>query len=133
MKPTFETIGQIRQGNSLYAYENSSAFDVARELLHSGFTGMPVVDRNDRVVGVVSEYDLLRALRGRTSLTEVSVKEIMTPCPIVVEETTSLEEASKIMVDSHLPRLPVVKDKVLVGTVTRHDIIRAWVGMTVGL
>jgi len=133
MKPKFETVGQIRQGNPLFAYEDSSVFDVATDLLHSRFTGMPVVDADRHVLGVVSEQDILRALRGPRSLEEITVKEIMTKSPIVVQEKTTLEEASKIMEDGHLHRLPVVEDRVLVGTLTRHDLIRAWLGLSVEL
>jgi len=131
MKPRFETVGQIKMGNPFVAHEHTSASDLASEFLHSRHTGMPVVDRNDRVIGVVSEQDLLRALRGPRRLEEIEAKEIMTSSPIVVEETTTLEEASKIMEDAHVHRLPVVKDGVLLGTIDRHDLLRAWLGMSV--
>ncbi len=133
MKSKFETVGEIKQGNTLFVYEHTSAFEAASELLHSSHGGMPVVDKNNRIVGVVSEEDLLRALRGLGSFDEMKVNEIMTQPPIVIEESASLEEASKIMEDSHIHRLPVVKNGTLAGTVTRHDLLRAWLGTGVGL
>ncbi|HET6371241.1 MAG TPA: CBS domain-containing protein [Nitrospiria bacterium] len=133
MKPKFDTIGQIKQGNPRSAHEHTSAFEVATELLHSRYSGMPVVDKNNRVIGVVSEQDLLRALREPRSFEEIKVNDIMTQSPVVIEEKTTLEEASKIMEDSHIHRLPVVKDGVLVGTVNRHDLLRAWLGMSAEL
>lgn len=131
MKPKFETVGQIKKGNTLFAYEDTPISKIAEDLAHSRWTGMPVVDRKDRVIGMVSEQDLLRALRGTRRLEEIKVKEIMTRSPIVINEETTLEEASKIMEEAHIHRLPVVKDGVLVGTVTRHDLLRAWIGMSV--
>ena len=108
------------------------AIDVALEMLHSPrYTGMPVLNANHQVVGIVSEQDFLRALRDQRSLEDITVKEIMTPSPIVIDEATTLEKASKIMEDAHIPRLPVIKGDVLVGTVTRHDLLRAWLGMDV--
>jgi CBS domain-containing protein len=133
MKPKFQTVGDIRQGNAFFAHEHTSAFEVASELLHSQYSGMPVVDESDRVIGVVSEVDILRALRGSRPLEELKVTEIMTRSPVVIEEKTTLEEASKIMEDAHIHRLPVVKDGTLVGTVNRHDLIRAWMGMSANL
>ena len=130
MIPKFETVGDIRMGNPFYARESTSAFEVASELLHSRYGGMPVVDRNNRVIGVVGEADLLRALRGPRRLEEIKVGEIMTRPPVAVEEKTTLEEASRIMENSHIHRLPVVKEGVLVGTVNRHDLLRAWLGMS---
>jgi CBS domain-containing protein len=131
MKPKFETVGDIKLGNSLFSYEDTTATQIAEELLHSRWTGLPVIDRNSRVVGVVSEQDLLRALRGDRPLEEVQAREIMNRPPIVVNEETTLEEASKIMEKAHIHRLPVVRNDTLIGTVTRHDLLRAWIGTTV--
>src|SRR5579872_1935149 len=61
MKPKFKTVGQIRKGNALFTYENHSAFDSVMELLHSRYTGMPVLNETHQVVGVISETDLIRA------------------------------------------------------------------------
>jgi CBS domain-containing protein len=131
MKPKFETVGEVKMGNTFLAYEDSTAYKVAEDLVHSRWSGMPVVDRGNRVIGIVSEQDLLRALRGTRRLEEIKVKEIMTRSPIVIKEDATLAEASKIMEDAHIHRLPVVKGGVLTGTVTRHDLLRAWLGMTV--
>jgi CBS domain-containing protein len=131
MKPKFETVGQIKKGNTLFTYADTPIVKVAEDLAHSRWTGMPVVDRENRVIGMVSEQDLLRAFREPRHLDEIKVKEIMTKPPIVIKEKTSLEEASKIMEDAHIHRLPVVKDGVLIGTVTRHDLLRAWLGMSI--
>ena len=131
MKPRFETIGEIKLGNPLFTYEDTPVSQIADELLHSRWTGMPVIDRNNRVIGIVSEQDLLRVLRKRNALDEVEAREIMTRSPIVITKEATLEEASKIMERAHIHRLPVVRDGVLVGTVTRHDLLRAWLGMSV--
>ena len=131
MKPKFETVGQIKLGNTLFTYEDTPVSKIADDLLHSRWTGMPVVDQKNRVIGVVSEQDHLRALRGTRPLEEIKTNEIMTRSPIVIKEKTTLEEASQIMEDAHVHRLPVVKDGVLIGTVTRHDLLRAWLGMSV--
>ena len=131
MKPKFETVGQIKKGNTLFTYEDTPISKVAEDLTHSRWSGMPVIDRKNRGIGMVSEQDLLRALRGSGRMEEINVKEIMTKPAIVVKENTTLEEASKIMEDAHIHRLPVVKDGILIGTVTRHDLLRAWLGMSV--
>lgn len=131
MKPQFKTIGQIKKGNLLSTDENSTAANIAQDFVHSRWTGMPVVDGKNHVVGMVSEQDLLGAARGPRRLEEIKVKEIMIRPPITIQEETTLEAASKIMEDAHVHRLPVVREGVLVGTVTRHDLLRAWLGMSV--
>ncbi|SRR5579884_1333260 len=133
MKPKFKTVGQIRKGNALFTYENHSAFDSVMELLHSRYTGMPVLNEMHQVVGVISETDLIRALQSNRPFEEIKVGEIMTRSPILIEEDTTLEKAAKIMEDANIPRLPVVRQGELLGTVTRHDLLRAWLGLPVEL
>jgi len=131
MRPKFQTVGEIKKGNMLYAREESSVFDVAVQLLDSHEGGMPVITADDRVVGFISEQDILQALRGSRRLEDILVKEIMNPIVVVAEEEATLEEASQAMEDLHIHRLPVVRGERLIGTITRHDLIRAWIGLNV--
>jgi len=123
--------------------------DVARILVQRGISGLPVVDADGRVVGVVSEADLLikeqgvgalnhrrgARIRGEsrtttTGLAKVNAKtagEAMTSPAITIEPEASLPAAAAIMVDRAINRLPVTKDGVLVGIVSRADLIRAYV------
>lgn len=131
MRPKYQTVGEIKKGNTLFTREGSSAFDVSSLLLDSHESGMPVVSEDDRVVGFISEQDILMALRGTRRLEEISVREIMNPVVVVAEEDATLEEASQAMEDLHIHRLPVVRGERLIGTITRNDLIRAWLGMNV--
>jgi CBS domain-containing protein len=115
----------------LFAKENSSVFDVAATLLDTDESGMPVIDHDDRVVGFISEQDILQALRGSGRLEDIAVKDIMNPLVVVAEEDATLEDVSRVMEDLRIHRLPVVDGTKLVGTVTRHDLIRAWLGANV--
>ena len=125
MKVKCQEVGQIRLEKPLFVREYDSAFDVAAELLDNGRTAIPVVSREGRVIGVISDQDLLRALPGPRRLEEIKAKEIMTRAPIVIEEETSLAEASKIFEDTHIRCLPVVREGILIGTITRQDLLRA--------
>ena len=129
MKPKFETVGQIRKGNTYIAYENQSAFDIAMELLGSHYTGMPVLDKEGRVIGVVTIQELIRALPGARKLEEIRVSEIMTRSPLVIDDDTTLEKAGQMLVEGTLPRLSVVHKGKLLGTITGHDLLRAWIGL----
>lgn len=131
MRPKYQTVGEIKKGNTLFTREGSSAFDVSSLLLDSHESGMPVVSEDDRVVGFISEQDILMALRGTRRLEEIAVREIMNPVVVVAEEGATLEEASQAMEDLHIHRLPVVRGERLIGTITRNDLIRAWLGMNV--
>jgi len=132
MKVKSQEIGQIRFAKPRFVREYESAFDIAAELLDSGHGMIPVVSREGRVVGMVSEQDILRLLPGPRRLEEIKAKEIMSRVPVVIEEETSLAEASRLLASLHLQRLPVVRDGILIGTITQHDLLRAQLGWGIG-
>ena len=123
--------------------------DVARILVQRGISGLPVVDAEGHVVGVVSEADLLikeqgqgalprrrgARIRGESKQTKSGLAKVhatiageaMTSPAVTIGPEASLPSAAAIMVDRAINRLPVVKDGVLVGIVSRADLVRAYV------
>ncbi len=132
MKVKAQEVGQIRFAKPRFVREYESAFDIAAELLDSGHGMIPVVSREGRVVGMVSEQEILRVLPGPRRLEEIKAKEIMSRVPVLFEEETSLFEASSVLERLHLQRLPVVRDGILIGTLTQHDLLRAQLGWGTG-
>ena len=114
---------------------------VATTLLGFGISGLPVCDHAGRVVGVVSESDVLfkevgsephgKALfpqRGRKGKEDArTAGEAMTAPAVVIESKCAVWEAARKMLEHHVNRLPVVDDGRLVGIVTRSDLVRAFV------
>ena len=97
------------------AKENTNAEQISSRLIAGEFNGVPVVDDNGSVVGVVTALDILKA------------RDIMTPNPSVVKRDTSIDEIISIMVQKEIVLVPVVEDdnnKKLVGVVARLDILR---------
>lgn len=131
MKVKSQEVGQIRLAKPRFVKEYESAFDIAAELLDSGHAAIPVVTREGRVIGMVNDLDLLRILPGPRRLEEIKAKEIMSRVPVIDEETP-LAEASKTMENLQLQRLPVVREGILIGTITRHDLLRARLGWGTG-
>jgi predicted transcriptional regulator len=129
MKPHFRTVGEVIITNTLFAMEDSPAYAVAMKLLSKSFQGLPVLDHSGKVVGKVTEIDLLKALKAGKDLQETKVKEIMAGAPPVIDTETLLEQAVEIMDRYHLIRLPVMKCDRYIGSVTRHDLLRAWLGV----
>lgn len=117
--------------------------DVAEILASQRISGLPVVDRQDRLVGVVSEGDILvkelgerrGGLLGRLGhrpsdlqkLGAHTAGEAMTAPAITVAEDAAVHEAASLMVERAVNRLPVVDvDGSLVGIVTRADLVRCF-------
>src|SRR6266404_3860958 len=124
----FRTVGEITITNTLSSKEDTIASAVAIKLLFTSFQAMPVLDYSGKVVGKVTEMDLLKALMIGKDLREIRVGEIMSPPPPVVASETPLEETIVIIDANRLTQMPVMKDGRFIGSVTRHDLLRAWLG-----
>jgi CBS domain-containing protein len=125
---------------------DTSLKEVARVLMELGISGLPVVD-GGKVVGVVSEADILvkeRAINPARhglvgmfhsegvdvgeKLRALTAGEAMTSPAITITPARPVSEAAGRMIDSRINRLPVVTDDgVLIGIVTRADLVRAFV------
>ncbi len=99
----------------------------------------PVVDQRGRLVGIVSERDLLQASPSdATSLSiwevnylisKITVDEVMTRKVITITEDTPLEEAARIMADHQIGGLPVVRASEVVGMITETDLFKIFLEM----
>jgi CBS domain-containing protein len=97
--------------------EDQSKQQAARLLSQHRISGLPVVNANQVVVGVVTEYDVI-GKEGQT------VGEIMTRGVISVTPDTELEEVSHLLVHERIKRLPVLDQGKLVGIISRADLVK---------
>ena len=97
-----------------------------------GVRHMPVV-RAGRLVGVVSERDLLRASLSsldprrqerRAFLEAIDISQVMSSPPVIVDSDAIVEEAARIMADNKIGCLPVMRGEALVGMLTETDLLR---------
>jgi acetoin utilization protein AcuB len=104
-----------------------------REKIHH----LPVVDDRGRLIGIVTERDLVYAAPSPATslsmyeinylLAKLTVAKVMTREVLTVTEQTPLEEAARLMADNDIGGLPVVQEKKPVGIVTESDIFRIFV------
>jgi CBS domain-containing protein len=106
---------------------------VAVELLSTHTPGAPVVDEEGEFIGFVSEFDVLRALEAKKDLNQLIAGDIMAKDRIAVTDDTSIEEAVKVMEEKRLLNLPVKRNGKVAYSVTRHDLLRAWIGLGVSI
>ena len=105
------------------AKKNTIGRDLAIKLLSGMYSGLPVVDDKGKVVGVVSEFDLLKAIKEGKKLEQVTAEDIMSKNPICVSENTPVEEIIDLMMKHNIIRVPVVRNDNLVGVISRCDIL----------
>jgi CBS domain-containing protein len=110
--------------------------EAAALMAEHGVSGLPVVDPESRVVGIVSEADLLpletspdpRAqatpLPPRTMPLPTRVADIMTAEVYAVDEDTDLGLVAQRMIEAGVKRFPVLRGDRLVGVISRHDLVK---------
>jgi CBS domain-containing protein len=91
---------------------------LAKILAKNHISGVPVVDKRGKVVGIVSERDLLD---GKGS----QAKSVMNKNVVGVAEDTSVQEIASLMATRHQKTLPVMRGRELAGIVSRSDVVRA--------
>lgn len=98
------------------------------------YPALPVVNEKDEVIGIVSEYDILDALKEGRTIHEFSAESIMScghaehdvcSTPMTVSPDTPIEDIVDIMYSQRFSILPVVDKKKLVGIISRKNIINA--------
>ncbi len=129
----FQTVGQLVGTNYLLYHARQDCMAIAVDLLSTHTSGAPVVDKKGKFIGFISEFDLLGALESGKELRKLKAEEIMNRRPIAVHESTTIGEAVRIMRDKHLLSLPVEKNGIVTYSVTGHDLLRAKIGLGVGI
>ncbi len=109
--------------------------DVIASMMIEGFGAVPVVDDQKRLIGIVSEYDLLVSLDRKQKWSEVTAQDVMARNPYSVRPEMEIGTLVHVLRASGLIRVPVVDahDK-LIGIVARRDVLRAYLsdGSTTG-
>jgi CBS domain-containing protein len=110
-------VKDVMTSNVITVKEDQTRQQAARLLAQHRISGMPVVNENAILVGIVSEYDII-GKEGKT------VGDIMSTGVISVGADTDLEEASHILVHQRIRRLPVVEEGKVIGIISRSDVVK---------
>ena len=99
--------------------------EVAERMVEEKKGGAVVVMDYGRMIGILTERDLLRAIAGRVHTSDARVREWMTEDPVTVPPETTLDEASQLMLDKNFRHLPVVEGGRIVGVVSLRRAVAA--------
>ena len=144
-------VNEIMTTEVITTRKDNTVEDVIKLLVEHNISGVPVVDDENYVVGIITEGDIIyrsKKLRIPSYFTILDsyifldnpnsvqeqmkkmvgykVEDVMSDTVIVVKEDESVEEEATIITHKKVNRLPVVKDGKLVGIVSRRDIIKAY-------
>ncbi len=144
-------IKEIMTRNVITVKKDDKIENVVKILLENNISGLPVVDEENFVIGIITEGDLIYRSKKlqipsyftildsyiflenpniikeqMRKMVGYKVEDVMTDVVIVANEDDSVEEVATIITNRKVNRLPIVKDDKLVGIVSRRDIIKAY-------
>jgi acetoin utilization protein AcuB len=130
-------VSRVMSKNPLYVHPEASVTET-RSIMDKEKVGhLPVLDKNNTLVGMVTREDLLKASPSEATtldmyeisylLSKMKVQEIMVKKVITVDENEIVEEAARIMADKGIGCLPVMRGSLLVGIITDTDLFQAFV------
>jgi CBS domain-containing protein len=99
----------------------ASAQEAAQLLDQRRISGAPVVDADDKIIGIITEADII----SKVDREGLRVSDIMSHNVIAISEETLVSEIAALLTERKIKRVPVVRDGKLVGIVSRADIVHA--------
>ncbi len=110
----------------IFAHPNTTLEEAIKMLVNNKITGLPVIDDNRKLIGIVSEYDIIKTIDSLGTSTTLNLTHIQyTKKVISVADDTPLGEILKVFLEKRIRRLPVLSHaQELIGIVTRRDVMR---------
>lgn len=116
------TLGELMTRDLLEVAPEDTLGMAAEAMVERG-VGSAVVSDFGRLIGILTERDLLRAVAGRVHSSEARVREWMTQDPVTATTSTELEDAARTMLEQGFRHLPVLEDGRAVGIVSIRDVV----------
>jgi acetoin utilization protein AcuB len=123
--------------NPMVIGPDASHPEALRMLHKEKFSYLPVVDKSGKLIGIVSEADLLHAAPSSATslsiyemnylLSNLKVREVMSSPVITIPDDTPIEEAARLMIEKSIGGLPVMRGGTLAGIITETDIFKTFV------
>jgi CBS domain-containing protein len=121
------TLGELMTKEVLEVAPEDTLGQAAEAMVERG-VGSAVVSDFGRLIGILTERDLLRAVAGRVHSSEARVREWMTAEPVTASPSMELKEAAQTMLEQGFRHLPVVEDDRAIGIVSIRDVVEWTVG-----
>ena len=128
--PKTLTVRQVMEDAVYTVSPQTKGTRIAEILTEGNFGSVPVVEQDRTLVGLVSEFDLLRLMDQGKDLRQLTASEIMIRDVVTATEQMLLPDIVKLLQKHHLIRVPVVDNKKLVGMVARRDVVFGYVKAT---
>jgi len=116
----------IMTKNVISVTRDTSIVQAIELISNNNITGVPIVDDDMSLVGILSEKDVLSLLYTPEDENK-TVNDFMTQPPVFFDENESLLDVCECLINNYFRRIPVVSEGKLVGIITRSDIVREYI------
>jgi CBS domain-containing protein len=116
------TLADILKPNFITVAPEDTLGEVAERMMSQN-VGAVLVKDFGRLIGILTERDMLRAMAARMHTSEARVRQWMTPDPITASPDMSLDDAAKVMLDHGFRHLPVVDGESVLGVVSLRRVL----------
>lgn len=117
-------MGELMHDTFVSVAPEDTIGEAAQKMVDAG-RGAAAVSDFGRLVGILTDRDVLRSVAARTHSSEERVRSWMTADPITVGPEASAEEAAKIMLDHGFRHLPIVEGERPIGIISIRSVLRA--------
>jgi CBS domain-containing protein len=104
---------------------STTIYEAARRMKEAKIGSLIVTDNQDRPLGIVTETDIIYKVVAEKASLDTPVKGVMTKDIKTIDEEETVEQAAKVMAAHLIRRVPVLKNKKLVGIVALKDVVKA--------
>ena len=117
------TLGELMHDTFVTVAPEDTIGEAAQKMVDAG-RGAAAVSDFGRLIGILTDRDVLKSVAARTHSSEERVRNWMTPDPITAGREMEAEEAAKIMLDNGFRHLPVVEGERPVGIISIRSVLR---------
>lgn len=131
------TVGRCMTKNPVTIHPDVSVPEAQAILRREKIHRLPVLDKSNKLVGIVTSSDLIHATPSQATaldmyelnylISKLKVDKIMTHKVITVSEDLPIEEAARMMADSNISGLPVMRGDIVVGIITESDLFKLFI------
>ena len=126
-------VSDIMKRNLVVFSPNDSIFEVMKKFVKHKISGGPVLNKNGKIVGVISEADCMKEISDsryfNMPILDKRVKNFMQKNVDTINSSTSIFDAASRFYNSSRRRFPVIENQKLVGQISRKDIVIAAINM----
>jgi len=122
------TLRDVMRADYISVEPQDTLGEVAQRMVE-GRTGSAIVKDFGRMIGILTERDMLKAMAGRVHTSEARVREWMTADPITASPETTTDEAAQTMLENGFRHLPVMERGAVVGVVSLRRVVGAGLGV----